>query len=598
MAATNSMPLDSSRLYFRDYPPGSTLFEYFVTANTSYSEGAVYFAHFILLAAALAVFFEGFRWRQAHWIALTAAFVLVAVQVQKDVFLVLYVDTLLGAYLAAAVYMQLAARSPVKLMPLAAAVLFALPLFKKTGYFLSIAAVLVILADMAMRALPGNPYRRRVVSPLAGAFGWAAGVAGRAVARRQMILFYAAAAAAIVATAVWRGWARPGGLFVVAATSIAAAGAAAFLYRAGVNGRSRAARRAGIVAATAVLVLSPFAAAAGWDWWVVENRLPTTFNMRSTVLDAFREATAPTAEATRAVVSGFKEHVISAPIRAGKYSVYAKVARLVTGQNRGAGGLSAAGWAAFVAILAAAVVFIAGPGARVRYALAFGVLFAFLAAYLAGLLMLYIGAFSDYEARTLAEFERYAWIYLLGMALAGWALLAREASRKGREFTGKAALGLAALAATWVYVIENSAYIPLPDVPARLAARDVIAPQLALVRSVTRPRDNVFVIYEHTNTREIKILHFELPELRVNGSHYSLGAKLGPGDIYTYDITAAQWAEMLREGRYKYVYVAYADAQFREKYAALFQSGTTPEDFLFEVRQPDGGVLLKPVRTK
>ena len=65
-----------------------------------------------------------------------------------------------------------------------------------------------------------------------------------------------------------------------------------------------------------------------------------------------------------------------------------------------------------------------------------------------------------------------------------------------------------------------------------------------------------------------------------------LGGPYFEGDIWTYNITVDQWAEVLKEQEYDYVFIARSDTRLKEEYGSIFEEGTDLENLenhLFKV---------------
>jgi hypothetical protein len=69
MAARNGLPTSESVLFFKDYPPGTALFQYYTTFFTGWSEGATVFAQVLLLLAAATTLLQNTSWKQGPKIA-------------------------------------------------------------------------------------------------------------------------------------------------------------------------------------------------------------------------------------------------------------------------------------------------------------------------------------------------------------------------------------------------------------------------------------------------------------------------------------------------------------------------------------------------
>jgi hypothetical protein len=125
-------------------PPAVSLWHYFVCANTIYSEGATYFAQFLLLTGALLPLYDGLSFRKPWRIALVVALELLLVVNLGNGVTVLYVDHLLSSFFAGILLVYIAELPSRAVLALLAIPLFVLTLIKEPGLFFAATAVLFI----------------------------------------------------------------------------------------------------------------------------------------------------------------------------------------------------------------------------------------------------------------------------------------------------------------------------------------------------------------------------------------------------------------------------------------------------------------------
>jgi len=157
MVLSGALPSPESAVAFKDYPPGATLFQYFMAAPCGFSEGNAFFAHSFLLLSAAAAFTTGFPWRKLF--AASAAFLLACLllPVFGFPFRTVMVDSLIGLFAGAALAGYFLSEDSRRAAALRAVpVLFALPLFKPVGTLLGITAGAAIAADLIYRAWRGR----------------------------------------------------------------------------------------------------------------------------------------------------------------------------------------------------------------------------------------------------------------------------------------------------------------------------------------------------------------------------------------------------------------------------------------------------------
>ncbi|MGM0843731.1 MAG: hypothetical protein ACQEUT_02055 [Bacillota bacterium] len=96
MYLMGGLPDDSTVITFRNYPPGSALFIYFILASTGYAESYALMAQSFLTAASLTVLFTWTSWKNPLYIILSLLAVVCLVSLELSSIFNLIVDKTLG----------------------------------------------------------------------------------------------------------------------------------------------------------------------------------------------------------------------------------------------------------------------------------------------------------------------------------------------------------------------------------------------------------------------------------------------------------------------------------------------------------------------
>jgi hypothetical protein len=176
----HSLITADSPVLFKDYPPGSALFHYLLSAGSGFSETRTYVAHAILALSALAALFAGSGWLA---VIATAIFGYFGLYTFSHGLQSLDVDHIVGLFFGCGLGSYFLSKDPGRLARLVP-VVFALPLLKNVGLLLAIFLVCAAITD---RLLSGRPSKRQVVAmlllmlaPIAASQTWARHVASLA----------------------------------------------------------------------------------------------------------------------------------------------------------------------------------------------------------------------------------------------------------------------------------------------------------------------------------------------------------------------------------------------------------------------------------
>jgi len=208
---TNSLVNSESCIYLKCYPPGISLFHYFITSIIGYSEGMVYFAQNIFLVSSFMALFQRIKWKQFYFL------IMVFLITHNLVFIFgglrtgsLTVDHIVGAVFGMSIASYFLFKGSDKgrighLIP----VLFFLPLIKDIGLFLSMCVCLIIVLDYLYRFFYGESSTQENMSTKAN-FEAPTFSGSRLSAIKNMflaiILLTAVIATPVVSHLSWKGW--------------------------------------------------------------------------------------------------------------------------------------------------------------------------------------------------------------------------------------------------------------------------------------------------------------------------------------------------------------------------------------------------------
>ena len=226
--------------------------------------------------------------------------------------------------------------------------------------------------------------------------------------------------------------------------------------------------------------------------------------------------------------------------------------------------------------------------------------------YTAGLLVLYLYRFVDYEAVRLASFDRYLGTYWLGVTMFITLVCIRLVIEDGWTRTGSAQPGGRLLLPvgtvfTLGWLVAVLLLAPLPSFAAfvwsSLHPTGPRAPEL-MAESARQDgvgdEDRVWVISEYTEGYEYWEMRYELMPSAVNDAYWSLGTPEDADDVWTADLSVQQWSDML-DG-FDYVLVENTSDTFVDTYGEMFDDpGEVVNGALFAVSEHGGRVTLARV---
>lgn len=548
---TGELPgAERSAVHLKGYTPGASLFHYFFAKNSQYTEGNLFFAHFLLLFSSLMVFLNDVRWQRFPR-GIPAVFLsLGAVLLFGGRLDLLLVDSLLALHFGMLMYAWVqgdhSARTLLLLIPPA----FMLCLIKSTGYPLAVVAVALIALDQLWTLFFARRARRREQPQ--------PDVGSNEPSRARVVL-----------------------------------------------------RRVGVGSLWVVLCASPFLARYSWERRIKALKITKRYDLASIssaeIRKAFSKEATPLQKNT---IDSFCKAVPIKPLTDVQpiKTVTEWLARRNLSAVKSFFNQSVVGWCLIFLNLCFLCVILGRDRAyRFRIVTAFVVLYIGLGVYVAGLLLLYLFYFSPYDLAKLASYARYLNIYILGMFVFAsgavfvgldslWDRAKRIASRISIFLAVLLLEGLAAfLVCALVWDQVNLRILGGPTRVNRLRQR--LEPKIASVLARVPLDKAVYVIYQGPSGYEKLIISYELAPRPTNRGRWSLGKPYKKGDVWTRELTPAQWVSILDKWQFDFVFLAKADERFWNEYAELFSADSRRDDILFAVvGLAPGKVTLRPLR--
>jgi len=235
---------------------------------------------------------------------------------------------------------------------------------------------------------------------------------------------------------------------------------------------------------------------------------------------------------------------------------------------------------------------------------AFVVLIVGAVVYASGLLLLYMFRFSEYEATRLASYSRYLGTYWTGAAMfITLVAIAVACDLRTRKLLVGWLSRVIVFVVFWTIMVFYLAPIPTfytflrQPISAEMLNRDNYRPVLAAAeRAGVTDQDRVWIIAEHTRGKEYWILRYGLMPSPPQAGQWSIGSPKDASDIWTAEMTAAEWGKRLSDEGYDYVLVYRTTPNFASEFGSLF---VDPHDIrsnsVFKVENIDETVQLVEV---
>jgi len=213
--------------------------------------------------------------------------------------------------------------------------------------------------------------------------------------------------------------------------------------------------------------------------------------------------------------------------------------------------------------------------------------------YAAFLLFSYLFLFSEYEAVRCASFIRYwgsfiafAFIFHFSMMLFSMEFL----KKSGRMLVGIITFSIATLLIDPSFVASLT-YDARASVEKTIIARRRYEPVKRIIDNIDGRREKIWLIDQHSNGYGFQVMRYNLAPISVSKGGWSLGTPAGERDVWTRNITAAEWAEELKS--FQWVYLVGVEASFVQNFHSLFEDpATIANDAFYKVRADGDSVVL------
>lgn len=139
------------------YPPGISIWDYFIVLPTGFSEGSVYFAYFLLLFSSVLMMYENLIWKQFYWMLLIFASQMTLFATFGHWFSCIYVDHIVGAMFAGMLLSYLVEKYEAKELLLFILPAIAIVLIKEIGLFFVLSFIGLIILIEFYNTKQNNP---------------------------------------------------------------------------------------------------------------------------------------------------------------------------------------------------------------------------------------------------------------------------------------------------------------------------------------------------------------------------------------------------------------------------------------------------------
>jgi len=135
-----------------NYPPGISIWDYFIVLPTGFAEGKLYFAYFLILFSSTLMMYEKLSFKQSYWIVLVFAVQMVIFASFGHWFSSIYVDHIVGAVFTGLILAYLVDNFSTKQLFLFVFPLAAIVLTKEIGFYFGTAFLGLVLLLRITRA--------------------------------------------------------------------------------------------------------------------------------------------------------------------------------------------------------------------------------------------------------------------------------------------------------------------------------------------------------------------------------------------------------------------------------------------------------------
>lgn len=217
--------------------------------------------------------------------------------------------------------------------------------------------------------------------------------------------------------------------------------------------------------------------------------------------------------------------------------------------------------------------------------------------YTAGLLVLYIFTYSEYEAVRLASFDRYMSTYFIAMLMIFTYMLFETVEANRSKNTGWL-LGFVLLCFNFFVPMSelfNVTLLNTERVEATKQTRKTFEQFESELKKVDADNSavRINVIAQNTNGWEYVNLMYLATPIPCAGS-WSVGQKYSEDDIYTKECASEEWLKLLEDEGVTYVYLHSIDEPFIQRFQEVFQD-TIEAGKLYELKGTHGQKYLVKV---
>ncbi len=140
-----------------NYPPGITLWDYFIVLPTGFKEGSIYFGYFLIIFSSTLMMYEKLRFKDIHWIFLVVVIQITLYASFGHWLSCIYVDHIIGSIFAGLVLAYLSDNFKTKELFLFLFPLITIVLIKDIGLYFGLAFLgLVLLFSIVNTKLDNN----------------------------------------------------------------------------------------------------------------------------------------------------------------------------------------------------------------------------------------------------------------------------------------------------------------------------------------------------------------------------------------------------------------------------------------------------------
>lgn len=215
-------------------------------------------------------------------------------------------------------------------------------------------------------------------------------------------------------------------------------------------------------------------------------------------------------------------------------------------------------------------------------------------AYIISVLILYVFTFLEFEAVSLASFDRYILTYISGAVIFLLFMFITETSRNKPKFAIKAIiLVIAFTLATMPFVnAVRQTVFPLNKMSHTNELREKYNLGNDFPEFMDADKDKVFVIEQNTYGQGWYHVKYNATPIQVNPLNtWSLGEKYNKEDEWTSNISPSEWEEMLRKD-YTFVFIVVFDDRFEKDYGFLF-ADKIESGMLYQVDKTGEQIVLR-----